>query len=712
MAVFLFTILVGLSYALLATPIYRADALIQVEDQKPSAISGVQAISEALGGGMNSVAGEVEILRSREVVLKAIAATNSDITIEVKNRFPLLGDWYARRQENAEQPVSPILGLKSYSWGGEQISISEFAVPSTLFGRQLTLVAKKAGYDIQDEHGKILGHGVVGQIARFQILGIEARLVVSRLSANAGTQFEVAKISPVDAYRSVLTDLNVGEASRQSNIIRVRYEHPSIERANALVNAIARAYLTQNVERRSAEATQRLDFLDKQLPQIKKNVEQAEEALNKFRTKTNTINVEKSTEALLSQAIQVEKGRLELELQRDALLQRYQPSHPAVKAIDDQLAATRRATDRVNDEVNSLPAAQRDLLRLQRDADVSGQLYIALMNDVQQLRVAKAGTVGNVRIIDYAIPDTQPVAPRKTMIVGVAGFLGIMLGILAAFALRSLRPTIRDAEELERSTALSVYATIPESALQKRLDSHRRGKSKGPILRGMTQLLATLHPEDPAVESLRSLRTGLAFALIGAENKNIVITGPTAALGKSFVSANLSALVASTGKKVLLIETDLRRPQLGRYFGYENAPGLSNVLAGSTTFDEAILVKPEPTLDLDVLPSGTTPPNPGELLLGESFKHLLEEAGRRYDHVILDSAPILPVADTLAVAQHAATVFFVARSEQSTARELRDALHKLESVGIHVKGIIFNGVKRHRVGSSYAYKYYYGYGDK
>lgn len=703
---------VGVAYAVLARPVYKADALIQVEDQQPAGGNGMQELAEALGGGgVSSVAGEIEILRSREVVLDAITATQADINLSVANRFPLIGDWYARRWQNSSDLAEPLLGLSSYAWGGEQIELAALVVPESAYGKTLTLVAIDGGYRLEDEDGVLLAEGQVGRRVDFKLNGRDANIAVRHLKARPGTKFEVTKISPINAYRAVLAELNVGEAGRQSSIIRVSYQHPDLVHANALVNALARAYLTQNVERRSAEADQRLKFLDEQMPQIKTNVEKAEDALNSFRTKTNTVSIEKSTETLLAQAVQVEKGRLELELQRDALLQRYRPEHPAVKAVDEQLAATRRVTDKVNNEVNSLPAAQRDLLRLQRDADVSTQLYIAVLNNAQQLRIAKAGTIGNVRVIDFAIPDTMPVAPKKVMIVLVSGLAGLVLGVFGAFLLRSLRPTLREASEAEKASGLSVYATIPESAQQEKLDSHRRGKG-AEVVPGRTQLLAMLYPEEPAVESLRSLRTGLAFALISAANKNIVISGATAALGKSFISANLSVLLASNKKRVLLIETDLRRPQLGRYFGYENVVGLSDVLSGAATLEKALVKGPHPDLSLDVLPSGTVPPNPGELLMSEGFGKLLESVQDSYDHVILDSAPVLPVADTLAVAQQASTVFLVARAEQSTANELRDALRKLEGVGVHPNGVIFNGVKRRRVGYRYGYSGYYGYSTK
>jgi tyrosine-protein kinase Etk/Wzc len=711
--IFAFTLAIGISYAILATPIYQADALVQVEDNKDSILSGVQDLANALGNSnSNPVSGEIEILRSREVVLKAINVTHADLRIAVSNRFPVIGDWYARKHGNAGVADAP-LGLKSYAWGGEVLALDEFTVPEQAYGAQFVFRATKSGYDIEDADGNKIASGIVGQLLLFKINGHPARAFVSNMSASLGTTFAVVRSSPITTYKGIASSLNLAELGRQSSIIKLSYENSNVEFAQNLINAIARAYLTQNVERRSAEADQSLKFLDQQMPEVKRNVEKTEDDLNNFRTRTNTVSVEKSTEALLGQAVDVERGRLQLEMKRRELLQRYQPEHPLIKSIDSQLAESTREANKVNDSVNQLPVAQRDLLRLERDAQVSNQLYIALLNNAQQLRVAKAGTIGNVRVIDYAVRDVQPVRPKKALVIAAAGTLGVLIGLLAVFVARLLRPTVRDVDEVERATGLVSYATIPESAFQERLDSNERDKrGKRRIVEGRTQLLAALQPDDPAIESLRSLRTGLSFALMGAQNKNIVITGATASLGKSFISANLGLLLASAGKRVLLIESDMRRPQLGTYFGYGKNRGLSDFLANTATLDEVLRREVVPGSTLDVLPSGQIPPNPGELLLSSAFTQLLATVQDQYDHIVLDSAPVLPVGDTLAVARCASTTFIVVRAEQSTVGEVRDAVKKLEGAGAVVKGIIFNGVKRRRVGYGAAYKYYYGYGSK
>jgi len=708
-AVFLTIFVCGVLYAFVATPIYQADSLIQIEDNKSSASGGIQEIANVLGAGSSPVSGEVEILRSREVVMKAIQATRADVIVEPV-RFPIIGSVIARRSVN--DLATPFFGLTGYAWGGETITLGEFTVPEEYYGHPFILRATSDGYVVEDEDGARIGEARVGEpisrpLARSQLL-----INVTELKARPGTEFVLTRISPVVAYRNIVARLVVAESGKQSNVIRVSFEDPDLNFAQRLVNAISSAYLKQNVERRSAEADQSLQFLQGQLPEIKANVERAENALNKFRTATNTVNIDKATDALLGQAVDVEKSRLELMLKRDEMLQRFRPEHPLVRSIDAQLAATNQAVAKIGEEVQQLPAAQRDLLRLQRDAEVTSQLYITLLNNVQQLKVAKAGTTGNVRIVDFAVRDNRPVAPKKAFVIAFAGVLGLILGFGAAILARVLRPTLSDPEEIERATGMVSFVTVPESRAQEKLDSSKRGKmGRGRIVEGRSQLLALMQPADPAIESLRSFRTGLAFALMGANDKNIVITGATEALGKSFISANLSVLLAAAGKKVLLIETDMRKPQLGTYFGYNSTLGLSDYLVGTVSIEQVIKTDDSWGTNLDVLPAGSPPPNPGELLLSDRFKELITELQQKYDHILLDSAPVLPVGDTLAVARCASTTFLVVRADHSTVREVRDAVRKLESAGVAVKGFIFNGIQRRGIRYG-TYKYYYGYGDR
>lgn len=710
--IFLAVMIAGALYVVLAAPIYRADVLIQVEEKKSAALGGLQDIADMLGGSANPVSGEIEILKSREILMKAIEATQADLKVRPR-RVPIVGDWYARKYEGSGL-AEPFLGLSTYAWGGESLKLKYFDVPERAQGEEFSfVVADDGSYEFLNSEGQLLGRGYVGREAEFGTNGGVVRVTVSQMQARPGAKFYVTQRPKIEVYKEILAKLNVTEAGRQSGIITLSYTSSQAEFAQSLVNSIAKYYLAQNIERRSAEADQSLKFLESQLPELKKELIRAEDALSDLKSKLSSVDVSKQAESLLQQAIDAEKSRTQLRLKRDELRQRYRAGHPELRAVELQLANLEKVSTAIDEQIGKLPLAQRDLLRKQRDVEVSGALYVALLNNAQQLRVAKAGTVGNVRVIDFAIKDSEPIAPNKSLIIIFCAIGGLLLGVGAVFVARMLRPTIREISEVERATGLTSFASIPESLSQEKLDSSKRdSRGKRLIVEGRSQLLSLIQPDDPAIESLRSLRTGLSFAMLGATNKNIVITSATPAVGKSFISANIAVLMAQAGKRVLLIETDMRRSQLGAYFGYGDRPGLSAYLIGQASLHDILIRGPGGVAELDVLPAGIVPPNPGELLLSDNFSRLLSEVQEKYDYIILDSAPVLPVGDTLAVARQAAVLFLVVRAEASTLGEVKDAIRKLEAAGSKAKGFIFNGIKRRRVGYGYAYRYYYSYGEK
>jgi tyrosine-protein kinase Etk/Wzc len=694
--------LVASVFAILATPIYRADSLIQVEDKKGSTLPGLQQVATALDFGTSPTQGEIEIIRSREVLFKAIAATRSDIRVKVENRAPIIGEWYAARHEkSAESLAAPPYGLTRWAWGGERIAIGVFEVPDFALGKVFVIETQGKQWILKNTAGELVAQGIVGQTAEFKLRGRPGRLNLNELNANDGTKFSVVRYAPIGTYNRVLSNFKVTETARQSNVIRIAMEDPDPKFTVSFINEVARAYLSQNVDRRTEEAQKSLAFLETQLPEIKKAMGVSEEELNAFRTRTQTVNVERENDSLLQKSVAIEKDRVTLELKRKELQQRFRDDHPEIKSINEQIRTISGEVTQLSRDVSRLPEAQKDLLRLQRDVQVSTELYTGLLNSAQELRIAKAGTIANVRVIDFALDSGSPIRPRRMSIALSGAALGALLGLIAAFTARSFRPTLRNTLEVERQTGLSTYASIPESRLQLGMIKRRQKASNRP------QLLCLTAPDDPSVEALRSLRTGLAFAMVDAPNKIVVITGPTASLGKSFVSANLATVLAQSGKRVLALDTDLRRPRLDVYFGIPKVPGLSDVLTGVVPFEQA--VKSQRDIGVDVLTAGTQAPNPAELLLSPRFARLLEELNNRYDLIIIDSSPVLPVGDTLGVVEHAAATLLVGRAEQTTGRELTEAARRLEGAGGSVKGVIFNGVKKGRVGYGYTYKYHYNY---
>lgn len=704
-AVFVVVLILGLAYAVTAPPVYQTDALIQVEDQGGGlGLAGLTQFSEALGVQQSSIAGEIEILRSREVLLKAIEKTRATERIQVDNHFPLIGEWLARRNEAGQTGLAePFLGLSGFAWGGERLELAELNVPSGTYFLELT----GDGYVFKDEDENVLVESdQVGQRVSFTVSGREASFAVQSFLGREGTRFRVQKLSPISVFGQLRQSLNVAEAGAQSRVIRLTLESQDRQFAADLINAVASAYLQQNVERRSAEASSRLAFLEGQLPKLRESLEQKEEELSDFRSFSGTISIPEETQGLLGQAVELENKRLELQLKQDEMRQRYRSEHPTLKVINNQLTAIQDATDELGRAIDKLPQAQRDLLRLERDTQVNTQLYISLLNNAQELRVAEAGTIGTVRIIDFAVLAERPIKPKRSLIVAVSALLGLMLGVMGTLLRSFLRPAVQRAEQIEQQTGLSTYVSVPESTKQKSFRIAQIGRRKRIDTQ---QLLAFDSPEDPAVESLRSLRTGLQFAMMGTEGKTLAITGATSSVGKSFVSANLSAVLASADNRVVLIDTDLRRRRLHEYFGYERKRhGLSDVLLGHKTLAD-VLVKVND--HFSVLPAGTPSPNPGDLMLSSQLAQALDQLKNEFDLVVADTAPLLPVADTLALMRHMDISLMVARAEHTTIAEVRDALSKLRTAGVDgpVKGVVFNGVRRYRLGYGSSYRYYYSY---
>ena len=252
-----------------------------------------------------------------------------------------------------------------------------------------------------------------------------------------------------------------------------------------------------------------------------------------------------------------------------------------------------------------------------------------MLNSFQQLRLVKEGKVGNVRIVDVAVMPERPVKPQRALVVALSAVLGLLAGLGLAFVRNSMRPGIKNAEELEHHLGLHVFATVPHSKEQLQLDADTKAKKPG------THLLASLRPNEAAIESLRSLRTALQFAMLDAPNNIVLITGPTPGIGKSFTSANFAAVLAAAGTRVLLIDADMRKGHINQLFGLERGMGLSELITGSQTL--AKVLRPGVAPGLDFLSTGTMPPNPAELLMSPAAQDLLKTLAAQYDIVLVDT---------------------------------------------------------------------------
>ncbi|VBB15703.1 polysaccharide biosynthesis tyrosine autokinase [Burkholderia stabilis] len=678
----------GAGYALVAKPVYRADIAVQVE----SGGSDLRSMTEgglvgSLGGLFDVKStddGEMQILRSRLVTEPVVDSQNLHIEARPR-RVPVIGPIVARFNRGVSTPG--LLGIGGFVWGSERIDISVFDVPREL--QEHTFIVTSAGdgrYRLSGAGLDREAEGVTGEPLRVKTAAGDVTLQVAGIEAEAGAQFVVKAESKQVALAALQKKLAIANRGKdQSGVIGVSYEGHDPVRAAAVLNAIADNYVRQNANRKAAAAEKSLAFLSDQLPTVERQLRAAEDRLNAYQARHEIVDLTEQAKAMVTQSATAQTTLFELEQKRLALASTLTPAHPELAAVDRQIAAARAQVGTVNDAIRRLPDTQRNVVRLRRDVTVQTDIYVGLLSSIQQLHLATASKVGNVRVIDRAIVPDEPVRPKPALVTAIAALVGLVLGTCGVIGRAMLFGGLTDPVEIERDTNLNVIATIPQCTVRRRLaqpDAAGRGAS----------ILALEQPDEPAVEALRSLCTALRFQLMDRPDANrVLITGPSEGVGKSFVSANVAALLGQANKRVLLIDGDLRRGELAKRFGIRPDIGLSTVLRRGVTAFDAIVRDAAPNVDL--LPAGPRAERPVELLSSDRFAAWLAHVARDYDVVLLDAPPLLPVTDAVVLAEHADTILLVARSGETSAGELLESAKRIERVGARTTAVVFNGFR-------------------
>ncbi|MFQ0974614.1 polysaccharide biosynthesis tyrosine autokinase [Vibrio campbellii] len=685
--VFLFSV-IGIAVAILSTPIYKADALIQIEKKSSGGISAMVGDMGELFSAESSATTEIEIIKSRMILGDTVDKFNLT-TVVTPNYMPLIGKGLARLQ-------------------GEQnsLSVSRFNIPSYALGIPHTLEvidSEQKTFKLLQDDGRVVLEGKVGEL----IDKDGYQFMANEMFAQDGATFTVSKISKLDAINQLQQNLSISERGKQTGIISLSFSGEDRARIQAILNDISQNYFLQNVQRNSAEAEQSLEFLKGHLPDIKVKLTASEDILNRFRQENESIDLGLEAQSTLKVMVELEAQLNELTFKESEISQRFTQDHPAYKSLLDKRQTLLKEKERLNKQVQKLPKTQREVLRMTRDVEVNQQIYIQLLNKVQELNIIKAGTVGNVRILDSAQSFSQPIKPKKALIVVLATLLGGMVGVAFVLIRAAFHRGVETPDQIEQ-LGMPVYASVPKSIQQLEFASKlKRNKGKG---NKELVLLAEANPADLSIEALRSLRTSLHFAMMEAKNNILMISGPAPSIGKTFVSTNFAAVAAKTGQKVLLIDADMRKGYLQQCFGLRWDDGLSDHLSGKVESQQ--IIKSTSIENLDVVTRGQVPPNPSELLMHPRFKNFIDAMSNEYDLVIIDTPPVLAVTDPSIVGALAGTTLMVARFNQTTLKEIEVAQGRFEQSGVEVKGVILNAVEK-KASNSYGYGYgYYNYSYK
>lgn len=673
---------------------YSVDALVQVEESKGTSAALLGDLSNMIEQKQPAQA-EIEILKSRLVLGSVIENLNLDLRVSgTQNSF------FDRLFSPHDYSTSYSRQSVIFNDDETSFAIPHFHVPQKFRDRALELNFTEKQFTLTDiKTEEVVLKGSINQLNQSSTRDGVWKVEI-RTQDQLNDRYIITKQSLPAAMKSLLANYSVAEKGKMTGVLGLNYQGQDKEHITKVLNTILNAYSQQNVERRSAETAQTLKFLDEQLPELKQQLDVAEREFNKFRQGFNTVDVTKESELYLTQSVALETQKAELEQKVAEAGAKYTNEHPIMQQMNAQLGAINKKINELDGTLKQLPDLQRRYLQLFREVEVKQQLYTALLNSYQQLRIAKAGEIGNVRIVDTAVEPIEPIKPKKLQILILSIFLGGFLGTLLALLRNMMRSGIKDSSQIENELDLPVYATVPRSPVQESRIKMLKKHKKIPIL-------AIKNSDDIAIESLRSMRTAIHFALSSARNNVIMISGPAPEVGKSFISTNLATILAQADKRVLIIDADLRRGYLHKYFNIETQPGLTDYMTDQHSLQN--IIRDTEVAGLSVITRGKSPSNPSEMLSSEKFKQLLEQLSTQFDHVIIDTPPVLAVTDGIIISQYAGVNLVIARYAKTQMKELEITVNRFEQAGVKVNGFILNDIQRNAAGYGYGYNYAYAY---
>lgn len=671
------------TYLFFKTPQYEGNVLLSVQDKTNQGLSNLSQKMGLNGAEISLAAKHTALIKTKFILEPVIDRLGLNLTITQKS-LPIIG--------------------KFFSDPDASIKLKHIDVAPIYLEKSLHLLAlDQQHYQLFDDHKVLLVTGEVGK----DIKGNGININVEKLNIKKKMSFNIVKHSKSLTINRLATQLNIAElgevGGKETGILQIAMKHTDPTYLINVLNEVAHISALKDAERKSLETSKTLEFLKLQLPIVKKDLVQAETKYNIYRAKSGKMDIKFETTHLLNLIDYMEKQITLVSLNLAELQQRYTNKHPFIISLHDKIKQLEKQKAILEVRVRSLPASDQTMIALMRDVKVKNNLYLILLNKIQELKVMEAGTISDVRILSLAdIPDA-PLSKKIPIVMSAATILGFVLGCIIVIALRAFLRRVTDPHWIEKHLHINNLAIIPYSKQQAINLSEFKSKKCSHI-----EILANQYPKDLSIESLRSLRTSFQILASGAHNNIISIMGVTQGIGKSFVSVNFAYLLANTDKRVLLIDGDIRKGHLHDYFRVKQVGGLSEVLNGNTTIDQAI--HKTPNANLDFISCGLYPHNPSELLLQSHFKNLIEMLSQQYDYIIIDTAPILAVTDSTIIGAIASMNLLVIGADIHQPEEIMQAVKSIDSAGIKLMGSIFNSLKPEAsMNGSYRYNYYSKY---
>lgn len=660
----------GIFVAMWIRPVYQVDALLQIESKNNKG-AGMMAGLGSLFATTSPAETEIELIKSRQIIGDAVEKMHLQYNAIPTSKVNRLFHKEGRMEIN-------------------QFEIPWSKLPENDEKGAWTAVAinDSTQFRLFDHHKKFVLEGKVGTTYRFPYAGDTAVFSIYKMNAKPKQRFIIYKLTRLDAIETFKRAFDVKEKGKKTGVLEFSYQDIYPDRAVAVVNEIATSYLRQNVEQRNAEAQKTLEFLEKQLPDVKAQMDSSMLKFNTYRNKIGSVDINAETRIVLENRTKLQQDLLELQQKKQSAIRLFQPEHPTIKTLEEQEQSLKRELAINSNETKKLPSTQQEVLRLTNEVEMSKLMYTTMLNNIQQLKLVSAGEVGSVRIVDFAEQVSRPCKPKKKIIVCIALLLGFLFGACIVAIKNKFSSGVKDAHFIERETGFSVYAKVP------------KGNPKG--TKG-TRPLAVVEPDDVAVEALRALRSSLEFSMDEGCRPIIGVSGLIPGVGKSFISVNLAALCAGLGKKVLLIDADLRKGRLHKEFGIKRGNGLSQHLLHEV--DVGSVIHKTEVENLFVMPCGNVPSNPSEILGSKHYSDMIDELEKQYDLIIIDTPPIMLVTDAALACRQASQIVMVIEYNKHSIEAIQDGMSQLlKGNSIAHASFVINKYE-HGHSDGYGYKY-------
>lgn len=533
------------------------------------------------------------------------------------------------------------------------------------------------------------------------------------------------------------------EQVENTNIIAITTTSDNPEKAAVLANTIASVYVESHFENKKKETSNVKEFVKAQLDNYLKELQESEIALEKFR-RENPLVVDSDLASVPVQSdplVASLKGEIvKIELELISLRSRYTAEHPDVIALKQRLE---KAKDDLSKTLSQLTDSQKELstkgvqlVQLKRNVALSNDIYLMFKKKYEEARILEAEKAQDVTIIEPASIPSGPIKPNMNFNLLIGIFSGLLIGLILAFVTESLDITIGRIEEIEESFKVPVLGIIPSTSLEKRKgifkgrfkkEKHKLDKEKI-----HERLVAIFAPTSVAAEAYKALRTHLELSGLrkNGNGNSLVITSSGPEEGKTQTLCNLAIAIAQSGKKVLIVDSDFRKPMIYKLFGLKRSPGLSNVLMGSVPWKNALNTSTDMLLgglelerilstqgieNLHVMTCGDRVYNPSELISFPQMGDLILELKRNYDIVLFDSPPTLPVTDSAILGSLVDGVILVYQAGRTSRHALLRTKIQLESARAKILGIVINNLKAEFIEDItpyQRYRYYGYYGEK